>query len=154
RRIERSEHVNVLNRRQIEFVAQTQIQSQLGRDLPIVLEVITRTEGLRVVERFAQISIALSRNTEQEVGDRTARESPVEIEASAPDGSEEGMEEEARDAAPDFLGGRAADEGHVLDVMIGVVVPALRQIGRPAESGEARDDGLGRAVVEWRAARV
>src|SRR5262249_57673791 len=51
-RVERGELVDVLNRRQVQFVAEADVERQLGGDLPIILEVVSGTEGLRVVERL------------------------------------------------------------------------------------------------------
>src|SRR5262245_62182852 len=83
-----------------------------------------------------------------------AGEAPVETETAAPERSEERVEEEAADVGAPFHSVRAGGEGHALDVMIGVVVAALRQICRAANGHEARNDQFRRAVVERRDASV
>src|SRR5262249_61835884 len=82
-RVERGELVSALNRRQVQFVAEADVERQLGGDLPIIMEVVAGTEGLRVVERLPKIAVGLRGQAQQQVGDGMSREAPVKTETTA-----------------------------------------------------------------------
>ena len=102
----------------------------------------------------AQITIGLSRHSQQQIGDGNARKGAIECKSPAAEGSEEGVEEESPNVKTEFHRMLAGDEGHVLNVVIRIVVPALRQVGRTAERCESGKRDLRRPVIKRRSAGV
>src|SRR6266849_3118345 len=153
-RIERSHLVDPFHWWQIKLVAETEIQRQPGTDLPIVLEVEVGAESHRIVKRLAQVAVALEGQAQQHIGRRITRVSPVEAEGASPKRSEERVEEKAANISAPLHRVRAVGEGHVFNIMIGVVVAALGEIGWPADGGESGYLQLRRAVIERRAACI
>ena len=147
-RVERGYLVHPFHRREVQLVANPEIQRQSRRQLPVVLEVITGAEGHRVVEGLAQVPVGLARQPEQQVGDGVARILAVERKGSAAERSEERVEQEAPDVGAPAHRMRPLDNRHVLDVMICIVVAPLREIRRPADGGDPGDGELRRSVVE------
>src|SRR5262245_60847488 len=154
RRIERSHFVDALHGRKIEFVPDAEIEREARRHLPIILEVIARRERHRIVERLTQVPIGLSGHPEQEIRRGESGERSVEIEGATTERSEERIEQKAPDIEPVFDCVRAQSQSHVVDVVVRVIVAALRQVRWAANYREPGNSQLRRTIVERRLARI
>src|SRR5260370_12603598 len=133
-RIETRHLVHPFYKRKVQIVTHAQVEREVRCDFPVILPIHAGGKGHGVVKRLTQIAVGLLGEAEQKVGHRISGEGAIEAEGAAAKGREERVKKEAADVEPGLHRMVTQDERQVLDVVVSIVMAALRKVSGAANS--------------------